>query len=48
MGWSLFRKKIAADVITKAMEKVAAENTTRDELKKGMLLKEVYAKHGVL
>ncbi len=41
-------QEIAADVITKAMEKVAAENTTRDELKKGMLLKEVYAKHGVL
>jgi regulator of RNase E activity RraA len=47
-GLVVLPQKIAADVVAKAMEKVAAENMTRDELAKGMLLKEVYKKYGVL
>ena len=47
-GLVVIPQEIAADVIAKAMEKVAAENTTRDELKKGLLLKQVYEKYGVL
>jgi regulator of RNase E activity RraA len=47
-GLVIIPKEIATDVVAKAMEKVAAENMTRDELKKGLLLKEVYEKYGVL
>ena len=47
-GLVVIPKKITTDVIAKAMDKVAAENMTRDELKKGMLLREVYEKYGVL
>jgi regulator of RNase E activity RraA len=47
-GLVVIPKEITTDVIAKAMEKVAAENMTRDELKKGMLLREVYEKYGVL
>jgi 4-hydroxy-4-methyl-2-oxoglutarate aldolase len=35
-------------VLARAFEKVTAENTTRDELLKGSLLREVYERHGVL
>ena len=42
------RPSVPADVIATAEDKVAAENTTRDELRSGMLLKEVFKKHGVL
>jgi len=47
-GLVVIPQEIAADVVAKAMDKVAAENTTRDELKKGLRLKEVYEKYGVL
>lgn len=36
------------EVIAKAMEKVSAENLTRDELAKGAKLKAIYDKYGVL
>ena len=38
----------AAGVLARAFEKVKAENTTRDELLEGFLLREVYERHGVL
>jgi len=39
---------IADEAIERALAKVAAENRTRDELRAGRLLSEVYAKYGVL
>ncbi len=36
------------DVIVRALEKVEGENVTRDELRKGATLREVYDKYGVL
>jgi len=38
----------AEEVIQKALEKVEKEDTTRDELRKGRLLREVYDEYGVL
>jgi 4-hydroxy-4-methyl-2-oxoglutarate aldolase len=38
----------AAAVLARAFEKVKAENTTRDELLEGLLLRDVYERHGVL
>lgn len=38
----------ASEVIEQALEKVDKENTTRDELRKGRLLREVYDEYGVL
>jgi 4-hydroxy-4-methyl-2-oxoglutarate aldolase len=38
----------AAAVLARAFEKVTAENTTRDELLQGLLLRDVYERHGVL
>ena len=38
----------AAAVLARAFEKVKAENTTRDELLAGSLLRDVYERHGVL
>lgn len=38
----------AAEVIDRALEKVTMENHTRDELRAGRLLREVYEKYGVL
>jgi regulator of RNase E activity RraA len=38
----------AEEVIKKAHEKVEKEDTTRDELRKGRLLREVYDEYGVL
>jgi regulator of RNase E activity RraA len=35
-------------VIQRAREKIASENHTRDELREGLLLREVYARYGVL
>jgi len=35
-------------VIAKALEKAQGENTTRDELRQGQLLAEVFARHGIL
>jgi regulator of RNase E activity RraA len=38
----------AAAALTRAFEKVKAENSTRDELLEGLLLRDVYERHGVL
>jgi 4-hydroxy-4-methyl-2-oxoglutarate aldolase len=38
----------AQEVIRRALEKVEGENITRDELRKGATLREVYDKYGVL
>jgi len=38
----------AGEVIEQALEKVEKENTTRDERRKGRLLREVYDEYGVL
>jgi 4-hydroxy-4-methyl-2-oxoglutarate aldolase len=47
-GVVVIPQKIAKEVIEAALEKVTSENHTREELEKGMLLGEVYAKYGVL
>lgn len=39
---------VAAEAFTRALDKVKAEDTTRDELAKGASLAEVFARHGVL
>jgi 4-hydroxy-4-methyl-2-oxoglutarate aldolase len=39
---------ISDQVFAKALEKVTHENRTRDELREGRLLSEVYSKYGVL
>lgn len=39
---------IAGDVLRKSLDKVQSENDTRDELSKGLLLRDVYEKYGVL
>jgi regulator of RNase E activity RraA len=39
---------ISDKVFAKALEKVTHENRTRDELREGRLLSEVYSKYGVL
>jgi len=41
-------KKIEKEVLDLAFDKVAKENTTRQELMEGKLLKQVYDKYGVL
>jgi 4-hydroxy-4-methyl-2-oxoglutarate aldolase len=38
----------AEEVIARAQEKARGENTTRDELREGKLLAEVFARHGIL
>lgn len=38
----------AEEVIAKAQEKAKGENTTREELRQGKLLAEVFARHGIL
>lgn len=38
----------AEEVIAKALEKAKGENNTRDELRQGKLLGEVFARHGIL
>lgn len=40
--------EITADVVNAARDKVSKENTTREELLQGKLLKDVYDKYGVL
>ena len=40
--------ELADEAIARAQPKVAGENHTRDELAQGRLLREVYAKYGVL
>jgi regulator of RNase E activity RraA len=41
-------RAIEARVFARAFEKVAGENTTRDELLAGGLLRDVFARHGIL
>ena len=47
-GVVLIPQTQAAAVLARAFEKVKAENTTRDELLAGLLLRDVYERHGVL
>jgi 4-hydroxy-4-methyl-2-oxoglutarate aldolase len=47
-GVVVIPQKIAKEVIEAALKKVTSENHTREELEKGMLLGDVYAKYGVL
>ena len=41
-------QEIADETFSRAFEKVTAENNSRDELREGKLLADVYAKYGVL
>lgn len=41
-------RNVEEEVLTRAFDKVARENTTRDELLKGAKLKDVYERYGVL
>lgn len=47
-GVVVIPQEIAEETIARAQAKVARENHTRDELQQGRLLREVYAKYGVL
>ena len=47
-GVVIIPEDISTQVINAALVKVESENKTRDELKKGLLLSEVYKKYGVL
>jgi regulator of RNase E activity RraA len=47
-GVMVIPAEVVPDVITLATEKVTRENHTRDELKRGAYLRDVYAKYGVL
>ena len=39
---------VEADVVARALQKVRSENVTRDELRKGAKLKDVFDRYGVL
>jgi regulator of RNase E activity RraA len=41
-------REIEDKVFRRALEKIKSENNTRDELRQGRLLGEVYEKYGVL
>ena len=47
-GIVVIPKEVEDEVISNALEKVSKENKTREGLRKGMLLAEVYKKYGVL
>ncbi len=47
-GVVVIPKELEGEVIPLALEKVGKENLTRNELLKGAMLKDVYAKYGVL
>lgn len=47
-GVVIIPQEIAAQVIAAAKEKVAGENTVRDELAAGVPVSEVFRKHGIL
>ncbi len=47
-GVIVIPREIAAEVVNAAREKVSKENTSREELLQGKLLKDVYEKYGVL
>ena len=41
-------EKLVEEVVEKAFEKIAGENLVRDALRSGMLLKDAFAKYGIL
>jgi len=47
-GIIVIPRQVESEVIERAVEKVEGENRTRDELQRGLYLKDVYAKYGVL
>jgi regulator of RNase E activity RraA len=47
-GMIVIPREVRDEAIAKALEKVTAENKTRDELAKGAKLKDIYDKYGVL
>ena len=47
-GVVVIPKGVEREVVEAALEKVRAENVTRDELRRGIKLSEVYEKYGVL
>jgi 4-hydroxy-4-methyl-2-oxoglutarate aldolase len=47
-GVVVIPQEIASEVIRRAQEKVLSENRTREELRQGRLLREVFDKYGVL
>ena len=47
-GVVVIPQAVAEEVFTRALDKVTRENRTRDELRAGRLLSEVYEKYGVL
>jgi regulator of RNase E activity RraA len=47
-GVVVIPRDIITQIIKAALVKIESENKTRDELKHGMLLAEVYEKYGVL
>ena len=47
-GVVVIPKEVEAEVLQRAVEKIEGENITRDELRDGAYLRDVYAKYGVL
>jgi regulator of RNase E activity RraA len=47
-GMIVIPREVQDETIAKALEKVSAENVTREELAKGAKLKDIYDKYGVL
>jgi 4-hydroxy-4-methyl-2-oxoglutarate aldolase len=47
-GIVVIPQAIAGDVIAAALEKIRAENNTRADLERGMLLADVFARYGIL
>jgi regulator of RNase E activity RraA len=47
-GMIVVPREVQDETIAKALEKVSAENVTREELAKGAKLKDIYDKYGVL
>ena len=47
-GVVVIPKEIVTEVIARAAEKIDGENTTRDDIRAGVPLGEVYRKYGIL
>ncbi len=47
-GVVIIPQERATEIISRAAEKVTSENSTRDDLRRGMLFADVYKKYGVL
>jgi 4-hydroxy-4-methyl-2-oxoglutarate aldolase len=47
-GVVVIPQDVAAETVNEALKKAEAEHLTEEKLKKGTLLREAYAKHGVL